>query len=45
MNLQNQLDLIYNDIDIDVRAKNLRRFKSNMSLNDLLSELNEFKYD
>ena len=45
INVLNQLDLIYNDIDIDVRADTLRRFKNNTTINEMLSDMNEFKHD
>ena len=45
MNLQNQLNLIYNDIDVDVRADTMRRPREGMTLNELLTELDEFKFD
>ena len=41
----NQLDFIYNDIDIDVRADTLRRFKNSTTINEMLSDMNEFKHD
>ena len=44
-NIQNQLNLIYNDININVRVDDLRRSKTKMILNELLSDLNKFKYD
>lgn len=43
--VQNQLDAIYNGIDIDVRSGNLRRPKDGTTINDLLSDLDEFKHD
>ena len=45
INVQNQLNLIYNDIDIEMRIDDLRRLKTKMTLNELLSDLNEFKHD
>ena len=45
INVFNQLDFIYNDIDIDVRADTLRRFKNNIIINEMLSDMNEFKHD
>ena len=41
----NQLDLIYNDIDIDVRADTLRRLKNSITINEMFSDMNEFKHD
>ena len=41
----NQFDLIYNDIDIDVRADTLRRFKNNITINEMFSDMDEFKHD
>ena len=45
INVFNQLDLIYNDIDIDVRIDTLRRFKNNITINEMLNDMNEFKHD
>ena len=45
INVQNRLNLIYNDINIDVRNDDFRRFKTIIFLNDMLSDLNEFKHD
>ena len=41
----NQLDFIYNDIDIDVRVDTLRRFKNNTTINEMFSDMDEFKHD
>ena len=35
MNFQNQLNLIYNDIDVNVRADIMRRLRKKMILNEL----------
>ena len=45
INVLNQFDFIYNDIDIDVRVDTLRRFKNNIIINEMLSDMNEFKHD
>ena len=45
INVLNQLNLIYNDIDVDVRVDTLRRFKNNTTINEMLSDMNEFKHD
>ena len=45
INVLNQLNFIYNDIDIDVRIDTLRRFKNNTIINEMLSDMNEFKHD
>ena len=45
MNLQNQLNFIYNDIDINVRASIMRRLRKKMTFNKLLIEFDEFKFD
>ena len=45
INVLNQLNFIYNNIDIDVRAKNLRRSKEKLIVNDMLNDFNEFKHD
>ena len=41
----NQLNFIYNGIDIDVRVDTLRRSKNNIIINEMLSDMNEFKHD
>ena len=45
INVLNQLNLIYNDIDIDIRIDTLRRFKNSTIINEMLSDMNEFKHD
>ena len=45
INVFSQFDFIYNDIDIDVRIDTLRRFKNNIIINEMFSDMNEFKYD
>ena len=45
INVLNQLNLIYNDIDIDVRIDTLRRFKDSITINEMLNDMNEFKHD
>ena len=45
INVFNQFDFIYNDIDIDVRTDTLRRFKNNIIINEMLNDMNEFKHD
>ena len=45
INVLNQFDFIYNDIDIDVRANTLRRFKNSIIINEMFSDMNEFKHD
>ena len=45
MNLQNQLNFIYNDINVNVRASIIRRLKKEMILNELFIEFDEFKFD
>ena len=45
INVLNQLNLIYNDIDVDVRVDTLRRFKDSTTINEMLSDMNEFKHD
>ena len=44
INVFNQFDFIYNDIDIDVRIDTLRRFKNNI-INEMFNDMNEFKHD
>ena len=41
----NQLDFIYNDIDVDVRIDILRRFKISIIVSEMLDDMNEFKHD
>ena len=45
INVLNQLNFIYNDIDIDVRIDTLRRLKNSTTINEMLSDMNEFKHD
>ena len=44
-NVLNQLNLIYNDIDVDVRIDTFRRFKNSIIINEMLNDMNEFKHD
>ena len=41
----NQLNFIYNDIDVDVRIDTLRRFKISIIVSEMLDDMNEFKHD
>ena len=45
INVLNQLNFIYNDIDVDVRVDTLRRSKNNIIINEMLNDMNEFKHD
>ena len=45
INMHNQLNLIYNDIDIDVRVDNLCRFKQDNIINNLFINFDKFKLD
>ena len=45
INVLNELNFIYNDIDVNVRADTLRRLKNNITINEMLSDMNEFKHD
>ena len=45
INVLNQLNFIYNDIDIDVRIDTLRRFKNSIIINEMFNDMNEFKHD
>ena len=45
INVFNQFDFIYNDINIDVRVDTLRRFKNNIIINEMFSDMNEFKHN
>ena len=45
INVLNQLNFIYNDIDIDVRIDTLRRFKDSIIINEMFNDMNEFKHD
>ena len=44
-NVLNQLNLIYNDIDVDVKIDIFRRFKNNITINEMFNAMNEFKHD
>ena len=41
----NQLNLIYNEIDVDVKIDTFRRFKNSITINEMLNDMNEFKHD
>ena len=41
----NQLNIIYNDIDVEVRFEIFRRSKNENIINDMLNDLDEFKHD
>ena len=43
--LKNQFDFIFNDIDLKIRAFDIKRFKNNIILNDFLIEFNDVKHD
>ena len=43
--LQTQLNIIYNDIDSLLRKNNIKRFKIDIILNDILKNLNDCKHD
>ena len=45
INMLNQLNLIYNDIDVDVKIDTFRRFKNSITINEMLNDMNEFKHD
>ena len=45
INVLNQLNLIYNDIDVDVKIDIFRRFKNNITINEIFNNMNEFKHD
>ena len=45
INVQNQLNFIYNNINIEIRVDDLYRSKTKMTLNKLLNDLNKFKHD
>ena len=42
---KNQLNVMFNDIDMKIRFSNIRRFKKNTTINNFLTDLNEFKHD
>ena len=44
-NLQNQLNIIYNNIDSSLRKNRIKRFKVNVILNDFMKNLNDYKHD
>ena len=43
--LTNQFDFMFNDIDLKIKASNIRRFKNNIKFNEFLIDINEIKYD
>lgn len=43
--LKNQLDLMYNGIELEVRQSDIRRPKDGTSLNDFLSDIDDVKHD
>ena len=43
--LKNQLDFIFNKINLKIRASNIRRFKENTTLNDFLIDINKIKHN
>ena len=43
--LQIQLNIINNDIDSSLRKNDIKRFKVDTILNDMLKNLNDCKYD
>lgn len=45
INLQNQFDLIYNNINVDIYINSLRWFKTSITLNEFLIELDKFKFN
>ena len=45
INVLNQLNLIYNDIDVDVKIDTLRRSKNSITINEMFNDINEFKHD
>ena len=45
MNERNQLNFIYNNIDIKVRVNDLRHSRDIIIINNYFKKFNEFKYD
>ena len=45
MNECNQLNFIYNNIDIEIRINNLRRSRNIIIINNYFKKFNEFKYN
>ena len=45
INVLNQLNFIYNDIDIEIRSSIFRRSKKKTIVNDMLNDLNEYKHE
>ena len=45
--LQNQLNIIYNDIDFSLRKENVKRLKikTEITLNNMIKNLNKTKHD
>ena len=45
INERNQLNFIYNDINIEIRMNNLRRSRDIIIINNYFKKFNEFKYN
>ena len=45
MNFQNQLNFIYNDINVNVRVNIIRRSRKKTTFNELFIKFDEFKFD
>ena len=45
INVLNQLNLIYNEIDVDVKIDIFRRFKNDITINKIFNNMNEFKHN
>ena len=43
--LKNQFDFMFNDIDLKIKTSNIRRLKNNIKFNEFLIDMNEIKYD
>ena len=43
--LKNQLNFIFNKIDLKVQASNIRRFKNDIIFNNFLIDINNVKHD
>ena len=43
--LKNQLDFIFNDIDLKIRTFDIKRFKNDTIFNDFLIEFDDVKHD
>ena len=43
--LKNQFDFIFNNIDLKIRAFDIKRFKNNITFNDFLTKFDDVKHN